>query len=110
MGARGSQVQGFSNRLNACFIILSSNEWKVITAITPPGASRSCASSIAFSRPPSSLLTSMRIAWNVRFAGCCASLRAAAGMLRAIMSASSSVVAMGFSARFLTIAFAMREA
>ena len=48
--------------LNVCFVIRSSNEWKVITPIRPPGVSNSAASTKVSCKIDSSWLTSMRIA------------------------------------------------
>ena len=55
----------------------------------------------------SSRLTSMRMAWKVRFAGCPPRRRAAAGMAPATMPASSAVVSIG---RASTMAWAIRRA
>ena len=58
----------------------SSSEWKVMTTTRPPTASASSAAGSARSRAPSSSLTSMRSAWNVRLAGWPPVRRVAAGI------------------------------
>lgn len=104
------QVQGCIRLAILSLTIRSSSEWKVITQSLPPGASTSQNASTAFSSCPSSSLTSMRIAWKVRFAGCGPSRRADAGIAALMMSTSSVVVSMGLSLRALTMKSAMRAA
>ena len=61
-GKSGGQVQERVSCLKAFLTILSSNEWKVITAILPSGASLKASSVTASARPLSSPFTSMRTA------------------------------------------------
>ena len=68
-GKSGGQVQFPENDEKICFVILSSREWKEITAIRPPGQRLCAAASIVGLIESSSPLTSMRIAWKVLFAG-----------------------------------------
>ena len=56
----------------------------------PPATSLFAAAFIAGAIASSSLLTSIRIAWNVRFAGCGPSAHALAKMADLIMSESSA--------------------
>ena len=91
-GKLGGQVQPLAASAIAVFTMRSSREWKVMIASLPPGFSRSIASSKTRSTLPSSSLTAIRMAWKLRFAGCCFSRSAAAGMAERIMSTSSKVV------------------
>ena len=54
---------------NRCFMILSSSEWKLMTATLPPMESMSNASLTPISILSSSSLTAIRIAWNDLVAG-----------------------------------------
>ncbi len=65
------------------------------------------AASSAVGSTSSSALTSIRMAWNVRVAGCPPVRRVAAGMAAVTMAASSAVVSIG---RAATIARAIRVA
>ena len=94
-GKLGGQVQPFAAAAMAFFTILSSREWKVITASRPPGFSLGMAASITFATEFSSSLTAMRMAWKLRLAGCCFSRSAEAGMAERITSTSPNVVRMG---------------
>ena len=109
-GASRGQVQPFSRDCMALLTILSSSEWKLMTAMRPPTFSRSGAVSISEATAPSSSLTAMRMAWKLRFAGCCFSRSAAAGMADLMMSTSSSVVFISCSWRRLAMARAIRAA
>ena len=103
-------MQPLAASVIALFTILSSKEWKVITASRPPGFSKGIAFSIAFSTEASSSFTAMRMAWKLRLAGCCFSRSACAGIAERMMSTSSKVVAMGFSALRRQMAAAIRGA
>ena len=85
----------------------SSPEWYESTATRPPGAVASIARSSAAARISSSRLTSMRIAWNVRLAGCPPRRRAGAGIASRTIAASCTVESIG---RAATIARAIRGA
>ena len=85
----------------------SSPEWYESTATRPPATVASMAASIAVGSISSSALTSIRMAWNVRLAGCPPVRRAAAGIAAVTMAASSVVDSMG---RAATIALAIRVA
>ena len=106
-GKLGGQVQPFAASAMPVLTIRSSKEWKVIIARRPPGFRHSTASRITFSTLPSSSLTAMRMAWKLRYAGCCFSRSAAAGMAERIMSTSSKVVSMGLSSLRLQMAAAI---
>ena len=60
--------------LKVSFTILSSSEWKVITANLPPTLSNDNESLSDDIKTSNSLLTSILIAWNICFAGCFLSL------------------------------------
>ena len=68
-----------------------------MTASLPPGARMSMKSFTALLSCPNSSLTSMRIAWNVLFAGWGPSLLAAAGTAFLMTATSSDVVVIRFS-------------
>ena len=63
------QVHPLAISAKVCLTMRSSNEWKVMTAMRPPGFSRPRADSSAGRITSSSELTSMRMAWKERFAG-----------------------------------------
>ena len=81
-----------------------------MTTIRPPTASASSAAGSARFSAPSSSLTSMRRAWNVRFAGWPPVRRVAAGIDSRTSSASRAVCVNGSRARSRSIAAAIREA
>ena len=86
----------------------SSSEWNATTTSRPPGARIRSAAASAAASSPSSSLTKMRSAWNVRVAGWMAPGRACT--TRATMSASARVVRIGASARARTMARATARA
>ena len=106
-GKSGGQIHGFSLVRNLVFTILSSREWNVIIERRPPGFKRSIIVSMESFNTSSSWFSSMRIAWNVRFAGCPPSARIFAGIAPRMISASCSVVSIGWISRSLTICFAI---
>ena len=90
---------------NRSFTMRSSPEWYDSTATRPPGTVASSAASIASGSTVSSLLTSIRMAWNVRLAGWPPVRRAGAGMAPVITAASAAVDSSG---RAATMAVAIR--
>ena len=108
-GNSGGQVQTFTRLLKYSFTIRSSKEWNVMMHILPPGFKRSKKLLRPCFNDSSSPFTSMRIAWNVRFAGCF-SRRLFAGMERRIISINSPVVSISFSTHCFTIFFAILKA
>src|SRR5690606_20884806 len=90
------------------FTIASSKEWKLMTHSRPRGASASRAASSAAASCVSSWFTWMRIAWNVRVAGCLPGSRV--GTERAVSSASCAVRSIGCTRRSATMARAIRLA
>ena len=76
-------------------------------ASLPPGTRFAAAESIKGLIASSSPLTSILIAWKVRFAGWGPSALAALGIASLMISASSCVVVIGFFARVLHIAAAI---
>ena len=76
----------------------------------PPGLSQRMAASRPLLSTSSSPFTSMRSAWNVRFAGCPPARRAEAGMAALMMSTSCSLVSMGAFWRARTAKSAIRLA
>ena len=80
----------------ACFTTLSSNEWKVIIHNLPPFFKQSIESFTVLYKGLNSSLTSILIAWKVRFAGCpsfCLDL----GIEFSIIFTNSFVVSISFS-------------
>jgi len=75
----------------------------VIIAILPPLFNLFIPSSMVLSKIPSSLLTSILMAWKTRLAGCGPSLLAFAGIAALIISTNSPVVLMVFSFLLFTI-------
>ena len=69
-GKSGGQVQPCASARKNRLTIRSSSEWKLITAIRPPGASISSAAGSAASSAPSSSFTAIRSASKTRRAGC----------------------------------------
>ena len=86
----------------------SSSEWNAITTSRPPGLRMRSAAGNARASSPSSSLTKMRSAWNVRVAGWMSP--GLARTTRATMSASCRVERIGASLRALTIARATPRA
>ena len=70
IGNSGGHIHAVLNSLKVCFVIRSSKEWNVITPIFPFGFNMDTASTKLSCKIANSLFTSMRMAWNVRFAGC----------------------------------------
>src|SRR4051794_13711527 len=109
--ATGSFAGSSSLRPDHCsnvrFTRRSSSEWYASTSTRPPGPTRWTESSRPSARFGNSRLTSMRIAWNVRRAGCGPRRRAGAGIARLIASTRSNVEVSG---RARTISRAMRRA
>ena len=68
-----------------------------MTTSLPPGLSRGTADSRTSLKAPSSSLTAIRSAWNVRRAGWGPLLRAAAGTAAFTISTSCPAVSMGAS-------------
>ena len=95
IGKCDGHTQSSAKSLNSFFTILSSNEWKVIIQTLPPSFIIETASSIILVITPSSLLTSILIAWKVLFAGCGPSILAFLGIAFFITSTSSPVVSIG---------------
>ena len=87
----------FSSSLKNHFTILSSREWKVITAILPPFLATLSASLKAGLILSSSPLTSILSAWNVRVAGWILPCLYCPGTADAITSARSEESSNGFS-------------
>ena len=107
MTTKATLRDGLAAARKRAFTMRSSPEWYESTATRPPGAVASIAASSAVARISSSRLTSMRIAWNVRFAGCPPRRRAGAGIASRTIEASWRVDSIG---RAATIARAMRDA
>jgi hypothetical protein len=95
-----------ANRMRS-LTMRSSPEWYDRTATRPPFPVRRIAASSAGARASSSPLTSILMAWKVRFAGCPPVRRAAAGIAATTTAASSVVVSIG---RDATIALEIRRA
>ena len=109
-GNSGGQVQPVQSCRRVFLMILSSREWKEITASRPPGLRWSQAASSMGGRASSSPFTAMRMAWKLRLAGCCFSRSAWGGMAARISSTSSAVVSMGELSRAWQIFLAMAGA
>ena len=103
----GGQVQAVAHCRKRCFTSLSSSEWNVIMHSLPPGFNSSIMSSSVSLRTSSSRFNSIRIAWNVRFAGCPDFFWYFIGMAPLIISVSWPVVSMGSLPRWATICLAM---
>ena len=84
-GKSRGHSQPLDKSANFCLTMRSSNEWKVMIAILPPSSSSLTAESMAGAITLSSLFTSMRIAWNVLFAGCDPPSRIPAGIALLMM-------------------------
>ena len=90
------------------FTILSSKEWKVMTATLPPLFRTLNAFSRAGEILSSSLLTSILRAWKVLVAGCILPYLYSRGTQPEIMYASSLDVSIFFSFLFSTMVLAIR--
>ena len=107
IGRSGGHVQPRASAAKKRLTILSSSEWKLMTAIRPPGRSRRTAAGSACSSDSSSSLTTMRSAWKTRFAGWPSPKRRGAGIAERTTSTRSPVRSNGCSSRRRTIARAI---
>src|SRR3954452_16428671 len=106
-GRSGGQMHPRARSARKRFTRRSSREWNEIPAKRPSFRSSSHASGSAASSWPSSSLTAMRIAWNVRFAGWPPAKRAGTGIASVTISTSCWVVSIGVRPRARTIARAI---
>lgn len=88
--------------LKNCFTILSSPEWKDITARTPSGTRRDSVLERSFLRVQSSSLTAIRNAWNT--------FGTASFQAFLTIRANSEVVSIGFNSRASIIFFPINHA
>ncbi len=84
-------MHGFALPTKNSLTILSSSEWKLMTAKIPPLSSSSKEAGNALARLCNSSFTSMRRAWNTLRAGLPAANRAGVGMESLMVSTSSEV-------------------
>ena len=90
-GRSGGQMQPCARAARKRFTRRSSSEWKEIPAKRPFWRRTPTRAASAASSWPSSSLTAIRIAWNVRLAGWPPANRAGAGIAAAITSTSALV-------------------